>query len=100
MQGEPSMTEAQSMSVTSIVLTSAVVSAVVTSIVTLFGQYFERRARERELLFSKCVELAQKKTEFLMKVAADTGATAILADYAVYTEMYHWLLSELHKKGK
>jgi len=94
------MTEAQPLSVTSIVLTSAVVSAVVTSILTLFGQYFERRARERELLFTKCVELAQKKTEFLMKVAADTGATATLADYVVYAEMYYWLLSSLHENGK
>src|SRR5437660_6070872 len=94
------MTEAQPMSATSIVLTSAVVSAVVTSILTMFGQYFERRARERELLFTKCVELSQKKTEFLMKVAADCGATATLADYVVYAEMYYWLLDSLHKNGK
>jgi hypothetical protein len=94
------MTEPQPMSAISIVLTSAVVSAVVTSIMTLFGQYFERRARERELLFTKCVELAEKKTQFLMKVAADTGATAILADYAVYAEMYYWLLSSLHENRK
>jgi hypothetical protein len=77
-----------------------VVSAVVTSILTMFGQYFERRARERELLFTKCVALAQAKTEFLMKVAADTGATATLADYVVYAEMYYWLLSSLHQNGK
>ena len=94
------ITEVQSASVTSVVLTSAVVSAVVTSILTLFGQYFERRARERELLFTRCVELAQTKMEFLMKVAERTGATAILADYAVYAEMYYWLLSSLHEKGK
>lgn len=94
------MTEALPVSVTSIVLTSAVVSAAVTSILTLFGQSFERRARERELLFTKCVELAQRKTEFLIQVAKDTGATATLADYVVYAEMYYWLLSSLHDKGK
>jgi len=94
------MTEAQPISLTSIVLTSAVVSAAVSSLLTLFGQYFERRAREKELLFTKCVELAQKKTEFLMKVAADTGGKATLADYVVYAEMYYWLLSSLHVNGK
>jgi hypothetical protein len=105
------MVDSQPLNVTSVVLTSAVVSAVVTSILTLFGQYFERRAKEKELhfersakekelLFTKCVELAQTKTEFLMKVAEKTGATATLADYAVYAEMYYWLLSSLHENGK
>ncbi len=94
------MPETQPISLTSIVLTSAVVSAAISSLVTLAGQFFERRARVRELLFTKCVELAQKKPEFLMKVAADTGATATLADYVVYAEMYYWLLSSLHKNGK
>jgi hypothetical protein len=94
------MPEPQPMSVTSIVLTSAVVSAVVTSILTMFGQYFERRAKEKELLFTKCVQLAQTKVEFLMKVAENTRATATLADYGVYAEMYYWLLSSLHQNGK
>ncbi len=94
------MPEPQPMSVTSIVLTSAVVSAVVTSILTMFGQYFERRAKEKELLFTKCVQLAQTKVEFLMKVAEKTGLTATLADYVVYAEMYYWLLSSLHQNGK
>ncbi len=94
------MPEPQAMSVTSIVLTSAVVSAVVTSILTMFGQYFERRAKKKELLFTKCVQLAQTKVEFLMKVAGNTGATATLADYVVYAEMYYWLLSSLHQNGK
>lgn len=94
------MVDSQPMNFSSIVLTSAVVSAAVTSIITLVSQFFERRAKQRELLFTKCVELAQAKTELLMKVAADTRATAYLADYAVYAEMYYWLLTELHKKGK
>src|SRR6266700_6051486 len=94
------MPEPQPMSVTSIVLTSAVVSAVVTSILTMFGQYFERRTKEKELLFTKCVQLAQTKVEFLMKVAEKTGLTGTLADYVVYAEMYYWLLSSLHQNGK
>ena len=94
------MPEPQPMSVTSIVLTSAVVSAVVTSILTMFGQYFERRAKEKELLFTKCVQLAQTKVELLMKFAENTRGTVTLADYAIYAEMYYWLLSSLHQNGK
>ncbi len=85
--------DSQSINVTSIVLTSAVVTVVGTSIMNLFGQLFERRAKERELLFSKCIELAQTKTNFMMKVAADTGVTAFIQHYVVYAEMYYWLLS-------
>jgi hypothetical protein len=88
------------LSITSVVLTSAVVSAAVTSLITLFGQYFERRARDKELLFAKCVELAKTKTEFLIGFADKTGHTASIADYVVYAEMYYWLLGELHEHGK
>ena len=94
------MVETHPMSVTLIVLTSAVVSAAVSGLMTLLGQYFERKAKGRELLFTKCVELAQAKTEFLVKFTKDTGNTAFIADYVVYAEMYYWLLGELHDHGK
>jgi len=94
------MVDPQQTNLASIVLTSALVSAVVSSILAMLGQFLERRAKERQLLFTKCVELAQAKMEFLMRVSENTGATAILADYAVYAEMYYWLFSSLHERGK
>jgi hypothetical protein len=55
---------------------SAAVGALVSSFITAVAQWRERVSRQKELLFTKCVELAKTKTELLMKVAADTGATA------------------------
>ena len=81
------------------ILTSAVISAVIASAFGLIGQAIERRARRRELLFVKSVELAKENREFIMKVAKDLGTGARIHDYAVYAEMYFWLLSELHDKG-
>lgn len=86
--------------VISIVLTSAVVSALVTSAITLFGQHFERNARTRELLFTKSVELAKAKTEWLTAYAKDAQKPVYIAEYGRYAEMYYWLLSELHDHGK
>jgi len=86
--------------ITSIVLTSAVVSALVTSAITFFGQYVERKARAKELLFTKCVELAKAKTEWLTAYAKDTHKPVHIAEYVCYAEMYYWLLSELHDHGK
>jgi len=68
---------------------SAAVGALVSSFITAVAQWRERVSRQKELLFTMCVELAKTKTELLMKVAADTEATATLADYAVYAETYY-----------
>jgi hypothetical protein len=81
------------------ILTSVVVSAVVSSLFNLTGQAFERRARRKELIFLKAVELAKSNREFIAMVADKTGQGAKIADYVVYAEMYYWLLKELHDKG-
>lgn len=44
---------------TPLILGSAAVGALVSSIITLIGQAVERRARRRELLLSKSIELAE-----------------------------------------
>jgi hypothetical protein len=82
------------------ILTSAVISAVIASVFGLIGQAIERRARRRELLFVKSVELAKENREFVMRVAKELGTGARIHDYAVYAEMYFWLLTELHDKGR
>ncbi len=81
------------------ILTSGFVSAVVASIFTWFGQAAERRARHKELIFVKALELAKANREFLVMFADKTGQKASIADPVVYAEMYHWLLTELHDKG-
>jgi hypothetical protein len=88
------------MNLTVTILTSAVISAVIASAFGLFGQAIERRARRRELLFVKSVELAKENREFVMRVAKELGAGARIHDSAVYAEMYFWLLTELHDKGR
>jgi hypothetical protein len=88
------------MNLTVTILTSALVSAFVTGVFALLGQAIERKARRRELLFTKSVELAKANRDFIAMVADKTGQTAQISDYAVYAEMYCWLLTELHDKGR
>jgi hypothetical protein len=89
---------------TALILTSvvvaAVVSAVITSMFALMGQFLERRARRKELIFAKSMELAKANREFIAVVAEKTGQMATLHDYAVYAEMYYWLIAELHDNGR
>ena len=51
------------------------------------------------MIFTKSVELAKANREFVLAVAKEMGGGTIY-DYAVYAEMYYWLLTELHDKGK
>ncbi len=61
------------------ILTSVVVSAVVASIFNLVGQAAERRARRKELIFLKAIELAKANREFIVMVADKTGRKANIA---------------------
>jgi len=87
------------MNLMAVILTSALASAVVASFFNLIGQAVERRARRRELVFMKSLELAKANREFVAMVADKTGQTARIHDYVVYAEMYFWLLTELHDHG-
>ncbi len=87
------------MNIVVIILTSAVVSAAVSSLFNLCGQWLERKARHKELLLTKAVELAKMKTDFLIQYSKDTHNAAAIHDYVALAEMYHWLLSKLHDDG-
>jgi len=87
------------MSLTVTILTLALVSTIVTGVFALSGQAIERKARRREVLFTKSVELAKGNRDFIAMVADKTGQSARISDYVVYAEMYYWLLTELHDKG-
>ena len=81
------------------ILASAATAAVVTGAFALLAQRLERNTRRKEIIFTKSVELAKANREFVLAVAKEMGGGTIY-DYAVYAEMYYWLLTELHDKGK
>jgi hypothetical protein len=64
------------------VITSAAVGAVVSALLTLAGQYFERRSRRKELLLSKAIELAFRRTDIVKEVAFKTGRHVAFKDDA------------------
>lgn len=57
-------------------LGSAAVGALVSSIINAVAQWRERQARQRELLLSKAIDMAQKTTELLYKVSSNMGGGA------------------------
>ena len=58
-----------------------------------------RTARRRELIFNKSVELSKVNRESVLELVK-MGAGARIHDYAVYAEMYYWLMNELSEKGR
>jgi hypothetical protein len=88
------------MNIVTIILTSAVVSAAVTSMFSLLGQRLDRKARHKEMLFTKSVELAKMKADFLVQYSKDTSNAAAIHDYVAYAEQYYWLLERLHNDGR
>jgi len=88
------------MNLTVTILASAATAALVTGVFALLVQKLERNARRKEAIFMQSVELAKANRDFVHAVAKDMGAGARIHDYVVYAEMYYWLLTELHDKGR
>ncbi|MBN1517167.1 hypothetical protein JXA32_11450 [Candidatus Sumerlaeota bacterium] len=55
------------------IITSAAVGALISGIINLVGQWRERRARRRELLLAKSIDLAFARREFVLKIAKEMG---------------------------
>jgi len=55
------------------IITSAAVGALASAFINPIGQAFERRARRRELLPTRAIELALTRRETLMKIVDGTG---------------------------
>jgi hypothetical protein len=87
------------MNLTVTIFASAATAALVTGVFALLGQKLERNARSRETIFMQSVELAKVNRQFTLELAKEMGGGTV-HDYAVYAEMYYWLLLELHDKGK
>jgi len=81
------------------IFASAATAALVTGVFALLGYKLERKAQSKETIFMQSVELAKVNPQFTLKLAKEMGGGTV-HDYAVYAEMYYWLLMELHDKGK
>jgi hypothetical protein len=99
MSGTAVVSHTYPMNLTVTILASAATAALVTGVFALLGQKLERNARRRETIFMQSVELAKANREFILGIAKEMGGGTI-HDYAVYAEMYYWLLMELHDKGR
>jgi hypothetical protein len=82
-----------------IVLSSAAVGALVSSLLTLMGSALERRARRRELLLSKAIELAFNRTQTAMTAAEKMGSKFVLHDNASLAATYFKELETLLNTG-
>lgn len=84
-------------------LTSVVIASVVASLVsgvfTSISMVIDRRARRRELIFTKALEFAKLKAEFLKEYAMDHKTSVFIADPAEYAEWYSHILETLHDEG-
>jgi len=82
------------------VLTSAGIGALVSSLATLGGQALERKARRRELVLAKAMELAKARTDLALEVSRrQPDKVAAFRDPAVMTEKYFQWLEHLLQKG-
>jgi ABC-type amino acid transport substrate-binding protein len=79
------------------VLTSAAVGVLVSGAVTLWGQYLERGARRKELLFAKSLEVAKRRNEMMLQTNRER---AILSDEVVLAGLYYGWLKELFESGE
>jgi hypothetical protein len=80
---------------------AAAIGALVSSLINLFAQVLERKARKKELLLTKAVELTQRSVETGLKVAELTGIKSLqIEDPIVHTAAYYKWLEHLFQKGK
>jgi len=63
------------------------------------AQTIERRARRRELLLTKAIDLAARRTDTVKEVALRTGVSALLKDDVSLTAEYFVLLQHLIDKN-
>ena len=91
---------------TAIILTSAAVGALVSSVIAVVGQWFERKARRKELLFMRSLECAKRANEFLLEAGklklAATGRIGKMSfpDEVVMAGMYYRWLEHIFDHGE
>ncbi len=68
--------------------------------ITLLGQHLERRARRNELLLTKALEMAIRRSDIALKAAELSGTRWTLIDEVISAETYLRWLKELLYTGK
>jgi hypothetical protein len=82
-----------------VIITSAAVGAIAGSLITFIGGILERRARRREMLLTKAVELAIHRFESAIRVANETNRSTTLQDPAMMSADYFRTLEHILDKG-
>jgi hypothetical protein len=82
------------------VVTSAAVGAVVSSISVLIGQMLERRARRREIILSKAIELALRRTDLEMELFERVGGPTRPREYSEVAAEYYRVVEHLFDTGR
>jgi|SRR5437899_915685 len=82
------------------VLTSAGVAAVVSALSQIFGQYLDRRARRKELIFARALDMAQGRYMGGIELvkAGQTGLTIL--PFPLLAEASYRALEHLFEHGK
>ncbi len=83
-----------------IIITSAVTGALVTSIMTIVGQWRERRARQKELIFTKAFDLARRRNENVFATSRETSRSAAIVDEMVMAKDYYDAAKKLFDAGE
>ena len=81
------------------VISSAVVGALVSAAITFISQLLERRARRKELLLSRAIDLAFRRTDVGMRMAEKTGRGVFVPDDVVLAAEYYKELQHVIDKG-
>jgi hypothetical protein len=81
------------------IITSAAVGAVVAAGINFVNQLLERRARRKELLLSKAIELACDRTRVALEAAKEYKTDLKLGDAAVHAVEYYRMLEHLWDTG-
>jgi len=82
------------------IITSAAIGAFVSAIVGVIGSMLERRARRKELLLVKAIDLAIDRTRIGLEIAEKTQTPALFLDNIYLAETYYRELTLLLDKGK
>jgi hypothetical protein len=82
------------------VITSAAVGAIIAAGINFLGQLLERRARRKELLIAKAIEIAIDRTRMALQMAKDFKMSAEIPDSAVNAVDYYRMLEHLWDTGK
>lgn len=85
---------------TALILGSAAIGALISSVITILGQFLDRSAKKKELLFSKPIELAQVNVAILTDAAKHGSKSVALRPIVVYTRWHHRELKSHYEKGR